>query len=854
MKSTRHLGADLLPQCTHYFENSDLIDNAFYREDLIIELHDVKRRYRALEETTSQVKAENQRLEFEATKQQRRIDQLLNLADGAKNIGISSDIRRDIEKSILVRQLKNQINNLRDDYAEKEAELDALRRNIKSTHLTELENDRDEYYLEVQRLKGALLEVKDELHRERQRREWNTRVAGDTSDDLRKEVARLSSGYQNILTNISNRSTGAAAGGNRPATSTGTRGSAATPEAASAHANRPVSATATSSSHAAAPTPKEADRAERPDRPKRPLSATSRNTPLSTYYQGDGGVTNQMSPGGTAAGSHAQTYSDPLDNFGLPGTAVPPSSGGHSLRAHLHDAVAVDASTAADSGIFKIGDRVQGQFQGGSNWYHGAIQSYNAVEGTYAVRYDDGDYEADVPLDRLRASSAAVEVVPVKANVAIPTLAPAPASHPALMGGAQNFVKPKPQPAPVAAPLLPSPYKVGDKIEALYYKGTTWYGGKVQAVHAIPNPADGEYAFDIAYDDGDRELKVPQANVRFPAGSAAAATAASTPKQATTARSETSAPASPSKSDQAPPLFKVGDIVEGFYGGGPSWYGAKVSKVNPVAAGGKHTYVLDYNDGDREVAVAEVNIRLSAKSPQASTTTSAAVEKVPSPAFKMGDRVQGFFPEYDAWYDGSVQAANSDGTYHVRYDDGDEDSAAAASQLRTAPHSAKPASPAKAAPVVSATVNAKFKVDDRVEGKFGNGEDWYPAVISSVQKTGSTFVYSLDYNDGDHEDAVIESLIRAQSPRSPPRQTAAPASADNSATKSDQHISPARRPSVVNTNLDSFLNDLSDDESTGGGLDAGKGMMLQQGGAIEEAPHRAATEDEGEGYDEDFDA
>ena len=106
----------------------------------------MKRKFRALEETSSHLRAENHRLESEGTKQQRRIDQLLNLSDGAKNIGMSSEIRRDIEKSILVRQLKNQINNLRSDFADKEAELEALRRNIKSTHLAEVENERDEYY------------------------------------------------------------------------------------------------------------------------------------------------------------------------------------------------------------------------------------------------------------------------------------------------------------------------------------------------------------------------------------------------------------------------------------------------------------------------------------------------------------------------------------------------------------------------------------------------------------------------------------------------------------------------------------------------------------------------------------
>ena len=96
-----------------YLKFRFIIHNILYiREDLIIELQEMKRKYRTLNENSANLKAENHRLEVEAAKQQKRIDQLLNLSEGAKHIGLSSEIRREIEKSILVRQLKNQINIL----------------------------------------------------------------------------------------------------------------------------------------------------------------------------------------------------------------------------------------------------------------------------------------------------------------------------------------------------------------------------------------------------------------------------------------------------------------------------------------------------------------------------------------------------------------------------------------------------------------------------------------------------------------------------------------------------------------------------------------------------------------------
>ena len=69
----------------------------------------VKKEIRILENNLSQLKAENQRVESENVKQQRRIEKII----GSNSTGQSAaDIRKEIEKSILVRQLKSQVNHL----------------------------------------------------------------------------------------------------------------------------------------------------------------------------------------------------------------------------------------------------------------------------------------------------------------------------------------------------------------------------------------------------------------------------------------------------------------------------------------------------------------------------------------------------------------------------------------------------------------------------------------------------------------------------------------------------------------------------------------------------------------------
>ena len=821
----------------------------------------MKRKFRALEETSAHLRAENQRLESEGTKQQRRIDQLLNLSDGAKNIGMSSEIRRDIEKSILVRQLKNQINNLRSDFADKEAELETLRRNIKSTHLSEIENEREEYFLEVQRLKSALLDVKEELQRERQRREWNTRVAGDASDDLRKEVARLSSGYQGLLTNISNRS--------RPSSSSGMRTSSG-PESPTAHSNRPVSAAATSS------TGKELGIGERP---KRPQSANAtRVTPLSTYFQAEVG----------ASATSATFSSDPLDNFGVAGAVV---SGKESVarsdlpvQLHVPQVLAQANSSFTDQGIFKKGERVEALYQGGSEWYQGEVAQYNR-DGSYAVRYDDGDYEASVPLARIRVlpNSPSVKEAPTKMPSLIPTLAPAPASHPALMGGAMGGSASKLKPGTPIAALSTShaTYKANEKIEALYFNGKTWYGGKIQAVRAV---SEEVFVYDVTYDDGDRELKVPEANIRRAGGAGPAPTPAVAPVPAPVSTPSSPTKAAPTSTNAASTnakaaLHKVGDKVEGFYGGGPSWYGATVKKINPPDSAGRYTYALDYNDGDRETAALEANVR-------AVPTQTAPVDVAPAPVaasasavsgppathkYKKGTRVQGYFAEVTSWYDGTVEKCNADGTYHVQYDDGDEDIAAPEDVLRAAALASIPDPvPAQSSPRLATAppiqtpakvlAVAKFSKGARVEGLYGGAGEWYPAVIAAVVRTtDDSFVYNLDYDDGDNEKNVAESYVRLLAPA--PSSAGAPAAPPTATTSSASAAQ--RKPSIVNTNLDSFLNDLSDDEEdgagVGGGLDSGRGVLLRPttGAGLETNQPSASiekAETEDEGYDEDFDA
>ena len=158
------------------------------------------------------MKSEVQQSEIEIAKQQRRIDRLHDSAQGPGQNGssnrqlvppapLTAEARKELEKTLLVRQMKTQILLLRSNLAEKELEVETLRKSQKGTKIVELSNEKEEFYLETLRLKQVVRELRESLQTERQKRAWDKKKNG-AGEEIRKEVARLTSGYQNILKGI----------------------------------------------------------------------------------------------------------------------------------------------------------------------------------------------------------------------------------------------------------------------------------------------------------------------------------------------------------------------------------------------------------------------------------------------------------------------------------------------------------------------------------------------------------------------------------------------------------------------------------------------------------------------------
>lgn len=182
------------------------------REELIETLFDAKKRVVILESNVASLRAENQRCENDVIKQHRRIEKLLDSTapqSSLNNIssktssgsGPSNEARRELEKSLLVRQLKSQIMTLRSAVAEREIEIETLKKSQKGTKIAELFNEKEEFYLETLRLKQVVIELREALQSERLKKAWDKKRNG-AGEEIRKEVARLTSGYRTILKGI----------------------------------------------------------------------------------------------------------------------------------------------------------------------------------------------------------------------------------------------------------------------------------------------------------------------------------------------------------------------------------------------------------------------------------------------------------------------------------------------------------------------------------------------------------------------------------------------------------------------------------------------------------------------------
>lgn len=117
-------------------------------------------------------------------------------------------------------------------------------------------------------------------------------------------------------------------------------------------------------------------------------------------------------------------------------------------------------------------------------------------------------------------------------------------------------------------------------------------------------------------------------------------------------------------------LYRVGDAVQGDFGGQGRWYDAQVLSV---AADGS-TCALRYSDGDEETQVPLSRVRRPLSQPA---------------QYGAGDKVEGDFQGAGTWFAGRIvcesvqkRAGGGDRCYDVLYEDGEEEKGVPVKRLR----------------------------------------------------------------------------------------------------------------------------------------------------------------------------
>ncbi len=395
------------------------------------------------------------------------------------------------------------------------------------------------------------------------------------------------------------------------------------------------------------------------------------------------------------------------------------SDGGDAIDADYASNVSKKA-LKRETGAFKIGDKIEGNYGGYGRWFKGMI-SYANKDGTYDVRYDDGDQETSVSPSHLRFSASISKDPPKKTTM-------------------------------FAGSLDVHEFEPGDEIEGNFKGRGRWYRGKIDIVNK-----DGTY--DVRYDDGDSERGVRAYNIRG-----------------------VKRPHDGKKSHGGPSVlrstYKTGDPVKANYKSRSLWLEGKICQVNRNG-----TYGVQFSNGNIEKGVIDHNLRsFSAPqigSPNKNRRGSENFECDDDDALTAGDTIEGKNKGKGRWYKGNVARMNIDGTHDLQYDDGDDDTEkggvsmshiqSVSGKPKRTQESFQKSSSNNSSSSGESGVGVKggsfrkcgddpmlLQVGDDIEARFQGRGTWYEGTIVKKHKDGTFHVSCA----GDEEYFVEQHLIR----------------------------------------------------------------------------------------------
>ncbi|KAL8001569.1 putative EF-hand domain, Tudor domain, EF-hand domain pair, Agenet domain, plant type, PUB [Plasmopara halstedii] len=237
--------------------------------------------------------------------------------------------------------------------------------------------------------------------------------------------------------------------------------------------------------------------------------------------------------------------------------------------------------------------------------------------------------------------------------------------------------------------------RVGDSVKAKYKRGTKYFPGTITRERT-----DGTY--DIQFEDGDIAERVDEKSIQ-----------------------------QVEKVGDQKFKFQVGDIVKAPFERSSKLYRGKISRVHSDG-----TYDVDFDDGDKDTHIGAKKIQVE---------NLINTKKV---VLKAGDAVKARFKKGTNFFDGKISRVRSDGTYDIKYDDGDAEKHVAIDLIEVLERQ-------KTDDVDKSRLEKsfqRFKIGDKVRARYNKGSKKVKGEIIAVHRDDT---YDIRYDDGDKEKHVL---------------------------------------------------------------------------------------------------
>lgn len=193
-------------------------------------------------------------------------------------------------------------------------------------------------------------------------------------------------------------------------------------------------------------------------------------------------------------GSYSVKYSDGRQDRRVMATRIAMSPSSSLQRDNIQEGKS--ATEKATDIKYRIGEKVMVNMRGQGRWCPGRIIHFDSITSSVDVRYDDGNEEDGIENRLVKKQSSSEISVPDSNGM-----------------GRQSPEKPMNNSAyrdSAISHLLDTDedqYQIGDKVQGNYRDKGEWYSGEIML-------ARGNQTFDISYDNGERETRIPQEQIR----------------------------------------------------------------------------------------------------------------------------------------------------------------------------------------------------------------------------------------------------------------------------------------------------------------------------------------------------